>query len=79
MKQAYKGATAGAGVRRLAALLLVTALLPCALALPPGVTAVEYGMSTCPHCLHMKEVLARMGVPYAFVDVTLSGGTGRST
>ena len=63
-------------MRRLAALLLVTALLPCALALPPGVTAVEYGMFTCPYCIHMKEVLARMGVPYAFVDVMLSREDG---
>jgi glutaredoxin len=64
-------------VKKLAALLLAIALLPCALALPPGVTAVEYGMSTCPHCLHMKEVLARMGVPYAFIDVTLSKEDGQ--
>jgi len=63
-------------VSRLVALVLAAALLPCALALPPGVTAVEYGTSTCPHCLHMKEVLSRTGIPFAFVDVALSREDG---
>lgn len=63
-------------MKKLAVLFLAIALLPCALALPPDVTAVEYGMSTCPHCLHMKEILAKMGVPYAFVDVMLSREDG---
>ena len=76
MGQAYKITIAGVGVRKFAALLFAIALLPCALALPPGVSAVEYGMSTCPHCLHLKDVLSKMGVPFAFVDVTLSKEDG---
>lgn len=63
-------------MRKLALALLAFALVPSALALPPNLVAVEYGMPTCPHCLHMKELLSKHGIPYAFVDVTLSREDG---
>ena len=57
------------GFKVIAALLLILASVGAAIAMPISVCAVEYGMSTCPHCLHLKETLTQMGIPLTFVDV----------
>lgn len=58
--------------KHVAAVVVLAFALQQTVALPLEVAAVEYGMHTCPHCLHLKEVLRELNITFTFVDILLN-------